>query len=129
MYRRIVVPLDGSELAEVALPYAEGFAGKLGAEVVLIHVYESADEKHRRIHELYLQKIAEDTKRGVKKYLKKGQGEVKVRSAVMAGHSAEQIVDYADKEDADLIIIATHGRSGIRRWVLGSVAAKVVSPG
>jgi nucleotide-binding universal stress UspA family protein len=126
MYQRILIPLDGSELAEAALPYAEELAGRLGSEVVLIYVCESADEKHHRMHELYIQKMVEATKRGARRHLEKGQGkEAKVSSALLVGNPAEQIVDYAEKEDVGLIIMVTHGRSGIRRWVLGSVAAKV----
>ncbi len=126
MYQRILVPLDGSELAEAALPYAEELAGRLGSEVVLIYVCESADEKHHRMHELYIQKMVEATKRGARRHLEKGQEkEAKVSSTLLVGNPAEQIVDYAEKEDVGLIIMVTHGRSGIRRWVLGSVAAKV----
>jgi nucleotide-binding universal stress UspA family protein len=126
MYKRIVVPLDGSELAEAALPYAEELAARLGSGITLIHVYESDDEKHHRMPELYIQKMVETTKRGVKKRLPAGRKEgVQAGSALLAGHTAEQIVDYADREGAGLIVMATHGRSGIRRWVLGNVASKV----
>ncbi|UCC60166.1 MAG: universal stress protein [Dehalococcoidia bacterium] len=126
MYERILVPLDGSELAEAALPYAEELAGRLGSEVILIHAYESDDEKYRRMHQLYLQKIVEATKRGVKSRLGTGEkGEARVDSALLIGHPAEQIVEYADRESIGLILMATHGRSGIKRWVLGDVAAKV----
>ena len=128
MYKKILVPLDGSELAEAALPYAEELAGRLGSEVILIHVYESADEKHHRMHELYIQKMVEATKRGVKSRLGKGQDkEAVVKSALLVGHPAEQIVDYAEEEDIGLILMVTHGRSGIRRWVLGNVASKVAT--
>ena len=126
MYERILVPLDGSELAEAALPYAEELAGQLGSEVILIHAYESDDEKHRRMHQLYLQKVVEATKRGVRNRLGAGvEKEVRVDSALLVGHPAEQIVDYADRENVGIILMATHGRSGIKRWVLGNVAAKV----
>lgn len=126
MYKKIVVPLDGSELAEAALPYAEELAAKLGSDIDLVHVYDSDHEKHHRVHELYTEKMAEATERGMEKHLGAGQSAGgRVRSAPLVGHAAEQIVDYAEKEDAGLIVMATHGRSGIRRWVLGSVAAKV----
>jgi len=126
MYKKILVPLDGSELAEVALPYAEELAGRLDAEVILVHVHESDDDKYVRMHELYIQKMVETVTGGIKKDAGEGAAEVKVSSALLFGNVAEQIVDYADKENAGLIIIATHGRSGVRRWVLGSVAAKVL---
>ena len=127
MYERIIVPLDGSELAEVALPYAEELAGRLGSEITLLHVYESAEAEYQQMHQAYVEKMVEATKRGAERFLAKSKAKrVKVKSALLIGHTAEQIVDYADKENAGLIIIATHGRSGISRWVLGSVAAKVV---
>lgn len=127
MYEKILVPLDGSELAEVALPYAEELAGKLGSEVTLLHVCESEEAQYHHMHQLYIQKMVAATKRGAKQYFEKpGDKAIKVRSATLSGHPAEQIVDYAEKQCIDLIVIATHGWSGIRRWVLGSVADKVV---
>jgi nucleotide-binding universal stress UspA family protein len=127
MYERILVPLDGSGLAEVALPYAEELAGRLGSGVALIHVSESADVSQDYIHQFYLQKIGEATKEGAERTLGKSVAKaIKVEAAVLVGHPGEEIVDYADKEDISLIVMATHGRSGIRRWALGSVADKVV---
>ena len=128
MYNKIIVPLDGSELAEVALPYAAELAGRLGSEVVILHVCESADDRYHNMHKLYVQKMAGTTKRLVKRYLEKlDSTSISVRSAILFGHPAEQIVDYAETERIDLIVLATHGLSGIRRWVLGSVADKVVN--
>ncbi len=127
MYEKILVPLDGSELAEVALPYAEELVGKLGSEVTLLHVCESAEAQYHHMHQLYMQKMVAATKRGVKKYFEKLDDKtITVRSSILSGHPAEQIVDFAEKQHIDLIIIATHGWSGIRRWVLGSVTDKVV---
>jgi nucleotide-binding universal stress UspA family protein len=126
MYDSILVPLDGSELAESALPYAEELSARLDSNMVLIYACEPSDEKHHRMHELYLQKMVEATRRGLKKHLAEDAKEgPQVASALVTGDAAEQIVDYADKEDSGLIVMATHGRSGIRRWVLGSTAAKV----
>jgi nucleotide-binding universal stress UspA family protein len=116
MYQRILVPLDGSELAEVALPYAEELAERLGGEMTLLHVCDSDEDPNRHTHEIYVEKMAESM----------GEKGLKAKPALLFGHVAEQIVDYADAEDIGLIVMATHGRSGIRRWVLGDVAAKVV---
>jgi len=102
MYDKILVPLDGSDLAENALPYAEELAGTLGCEITLIHVSESRYRKNKR------------------------SKKIEVSSVHLTGHVAEQIVDYAAKENNSLIVMTTHGRSGIRRWILGNVAAKVV---
>ncbi|MCK5654430.1 MAG: universal stress protein [Dehalococcoidia bacterium] len=123
MYEKILVTLDGSELAEIALPYAEELAGALDSEVTLIHVSESAEDKYLHMDELYMEKMVEATRKGAERYRGKS---AKVGAVHLVGHTAEQIVDYADKEKIGLIVMATHGRSGIRRWFLGNVAAKVV---
>ncbi|NOQ43059.1 MAG: hypothetical protein GQ560_01210 [Dehalococcoidia bacterium] len=128
MYEKILVPLDGSDLAEIALPYAEELAGALGCAITLIHVSESADDKYENEHQLYIDKIVEATRQGAERCLiDKRTKKIEVSSVYLTGHVAEQIVDYADKENIGLIVMTTHGRSGIRRWLLGNVAAKVVS--
>jgi nucleotide-binding universal stress UspA family protein len=127
MYEKILVPLDGSELAEVALPYVAELAGRLGSQIILIYVNDSGEAAHLRISHFYMQRIGDDTKRAAKMYVKKpGEKETNVSSEILVGYPAEEIVDYADKADVSLIVMATHGRSGIRRWSLGSVADKVV---
>lgn len=127
MYEKILVPLDGSALAEVALPYAEEMAGRLGSEVTILSVSESEDARNYYPHQLYIQELFEATKRRAERYLEKpGDRVIKVRSEMLVGHPAENIVDYAEKEDTGLIVMATHGRSGTKRWSLGSVADKVV---
>jgi len=125
MYNKILVPLDGSELAEAALPYAEELAGRLGSEIKLICVSESAEDQH--IQQYDIKRIAKTTKDGAEKYLREPEGrEIKVEPVILTGHPAEEIVNYAGKENIGLIVMATHGWSGIKRWTLGSVADKVV---
>jgi len=126
MYEKILVPLDGSELAEVDLPYAEELAGRLGSEGTLLYVSESAEDRYHRMP-IYMQEMAKATKRNAERYLEKPEGKaIKVESTVLVGHPADEIVAYADKEDIGLIVMATHGRSGIKRLALGSVAEKIV---
>jgi nucleotide-binding universal stress UspA family protein len=132
MYKRMLVPLDGSKLAEVALPYAEELAGRLGYEVTLVNVRSPAEDPYHPVLRSYLQSMAEKTKRNIQASLvenKRKATEVEpavVGSGILVGHPAEGILDYADKEDVDLIVMATHGRTGIKRWALGSIADKVV---
>lgn len=127
MYEKILVPLDGSELAEVSLPFAEELAGRLGSEVTLVHVIKSVDDPQLPMHKSYIQKIIETVKRDAKKHLEKPGGKtIKIESVILVGHPAKEILDYADKEGIGLIIMSTHGRTGIKRWALGSVADKVV---
>lgn len=126
MYEKILVPLDGSELAEVALPYAEELAGRLGSRITLLYVGESAEDRYH-MHFFYMQRMAENAKKGAERKMKKiAQKEIKVNSEILVGHPAEQILKYANKEKISLIIMSTHGRTGIERWAIGSVAYKVV---
>ena len=75
MYHKILVPLDGSELAELALPYAEELASRLGSEITLIYVSESARDPYHHMHEFYLEKIVDATKHCVQRHLEKPQGQ------------------------------------------------------
>jgi nucleotide-binding universal stress UspA family protein len=132
MYKRILVPLDGSQLAEVALPYAKELAIHLGSEILLVNVRMPAENPDEPEHRVYISKMAAATEQDIKKSsaLLPG-GKVKVESAIIGSsglltHPAEEIIDYAEKENISLIVLATHGRTGISRWALGSTANKVV---
>jgi nucleotide-binding universal stress UspA family protein len=131
MFKRLLVPLDTSELAEIALPYARELAIKLGAEVILMHVKTSADASDKPDHRAYLSKTAAITEQDIKKsHALPPREKVKVDSAIIGSpsrlnHPAEEIVNYAEKENISLIVMATHGRTGIRRWTLGDTANKV----
>lgn len=137
MYQRIMVPLDGSKLAECALPYAEKLAkGCDTEEVILVSVTERV-QAYRPIDDpsqpLGYRLVAEGVgkeERQAEKYLaritkgleKKG---IKVRPEVVLGEAAEGIASYAELGKCDLIVMASHGRSGPSRWTHGSVAEKV----
>ena len=127
MYEKILIPLDGSELSELALPYVEELAGRLGSNVTVLAVTDSAEVQDYNKQQIYIQQRIEAVRSGIERYAGKQKvAEIELQSAILVGHPAEEIVDYADKEDIDLIVMATHGRSGISRWALGSVADKVV---
>jgi len=128
MYEKILVPLDGSELAEVSLPYAEELSTKLGSEITLIYLSPSEDNPYYNVRKLYLDKIVSTTTGDCEKLRKKPEaGAIKIKSAMLVGSVAEEIVNYADKEDMGLIVMATHGRSGIKKWAMGSVASKIIA--
>jgi nucleotide-binding universal stress UspA family protein len=131
MYKRMLVPLDGSELAEVVLPYAKELAGRLDLDMVFLHVCSAHESESLAMHRAYVERAAEiarlqsrevQAKTGIQPEAK----EVEARGEVVVGHPAEEIVRYTDENDIDLILMATHGRSGIRHWVMGSVADKVL---
>jgi nucleotide-binding universal stress UspA family protein len=115
-YKRLLVPLDGSELAERAIPYAQTIAKTKGSEVILFTVSIASVEQLDRPMKAYLElKVKELQSQGIE-----------ASTANAYGNVADEIVGFADKSNIDLIIISTHGYSGIKRWVLGSVARKVL---
>jgi len=132
MYKRILVPLDGSELAEIALPLTQELAEKLDSEIILLNVRAPGEDPENPEHRVYLSKMAETLEQKIRKSgdIPPGQ-KMKVESHIIGStglltHTAEEIVDFAEKENVSLIIMATHGRTGVRRWALGSTAEKVV---
>jgi len=127
MYQRVLLPLDGSELAEGALSYAKGIAGRLGLEVLLLHVAGKGEAESLPLHRAYIDQASERLRREMAEVQGKTGGQpVVVKGEVAVGYPAEEILRYAGEKEVDLILMATHGRSGIRRWVLGSVADKVL---
>ena len=127
IYKKVVVPLDGSPLSEVALPYAEEIAGKMGNDIVLFTVLSSEEPEDYRSNQKYATQMAETTLRHVEKYLgDNGHRDIKVGTATRVGNPAEGILDYVEKGHLCRIVMATHGRSGVGRWAVGSVADKVV---
>ncbi len=159
MYKKIVVPLDGSKLAECVLPHLEQIAKGCGTEdVVLVSITElvkgsmSPEDEYKAsvtqpagpiIYDLYTTSRGEvmrppavvSVKTGKMwqqawRYLeriarrldKKG---IRVQLSVRLGDPAEQITGLADEGNADLILMASHGRSGVSRWAHGSVAERV----
>jgi len=137
MYKKILVPLDGSDLAECVLPHVESITRGCGVqEVVFLGVAEpfhppSGYSAH--FSQETIKRIDTDNKAAAESYLNQlvkrtRYGGVSVKPEVITGIPAESIADYADKNGVDLIIIATHGRSGVSRWVWGSVADRVLRP-
>jgi nucleotide-binding universal stress UspA family protein len=129
MYNRILVPLDGSQLAEVVLWYAARLAGRLQASLTLAYVSSPSELLSRNMYECYLQETVSKVKAQAEKMAQETNkaGDINVDYIILKGDPAEEIVAYADKKRYDLIILATRGKSGIRRWALGNVALKVVS--
>ena len=134
MYKRILVPLDGSQIAECVIPHIEAIAHDSSAEVELISVIEPFDIPTRgkiALSEDDLKSIDAEAKQEAHTYLKNvanrlGGAKVKAHSVVITGKPAESLIDYAVNNDIDLIIMATHGRSGITKWFFGSIAEKLM---
>jgi nucleotide-binding universal stress UspA family protein len=134
MYHTILVPMDGSKRAEMILSHVESLAGKYGAKVVLLQVVEPSiglvtpydmvpyiDPQEAQRH------VTEATG-----YLAAMEGElrangIQVKTVVESGPIVNVIIDVAEREHADLIAMASHGRTGLARVFYGSVAAGVLN--
>jgi nucleotide-binding universal stress UspA family protein len=127
MFEKVLLPLDGSKLAETTLPYGTEFALRLGSKITLLSVSPSPEAHQYHEHLVYINKLKETVGHDLQMYPERSEaGEVEIESRLLVGHPAEKIVDYADDEEMALIVMATHGQSGIRRWAIGSVADKVI---
>jgi nucleotide-binding universal stress UspA family protein len=129
VYYRIMVPLDGSALAEAPLSYAGDLAAKSGAEVVLLHVCvpkecrtEDQDGSTDSTHRIYLERTAQKLERSLESARLKGP---RVSWAILTGEPSYVISTYPDENRIDLVVMSTHGRSGVRHWAMGSVAVHV----
>jgi nucleotide-binding universal stress UspA family protein len=134
MYKKILVPLDGSELAECVLPHLNAFIkGFHISDVILMRVVEPEIpyQGEYPIDSDVLAKRESEMKSIAKEYLDKIVNRLKhegtaLHVEVIVGRVVESLADYTMNNDVDLILIATHGHSGVTRWVRGSVADKIL---
>lgn len=130
MFQKILIPLDGSKLAERALPHAYHIARIFGAQIQLLHVLDSTPyvdtptiteplnwQIQKAQADLYLSGIAAQAR----------AQNLSAEHFLREGKTAESIIDFAQQAGSDLVVIATHGASGLSRWNLNSVANKVTS--
>jgi nucleotide-binding universal stress UspA family protein len=150
MFKKVLVPLDGSELAEAVLPYVEELGQRCAAEIILLRVvpvprdtatatvYQASmsipgsteDEviaPHPIHREQEIESLRVETERSLSRVKERlSEAGLRARVEVLFGRPANRIVDYATREQVDLIAMSTHGRSGFSRWMFGSVADKVL---
>jgi len=131
MYRRMLVPLDGSKLAEEVFFYAGELAGRLDIDMHFLNVCDPDETMLLPMRQVYVEKVAETVKeRALKIKADSGEAEggrqIEVVARVATGYPPEEILKYADENQIDIILMATHGASGVRRWALGSTAHKVL---
>ncbi len=131
--KKILVPLDGSEVAKSVLPVVEEFAKTMGASLVLYHSVAplSAYPGFESVGAAALGEAIEEMQRQAREILARASEEVKSRgveatTVISLGTAVDGVLSAADELDVDLIAIATHGRSGLGRAVLGSVADGVI---
>ncbi len=119
MFESILVALDGSKLAEQALPYTAEIANAFASEIFLIKVCRTEETDFSSVSQAYLNKQAEQLR-------KKLIGEVRINTSVSLGRPAQEIIRYAVEKNISLIIITSTGRSGIIPWLLGSTANEII---
>jgi universal stress protein A len=131
---RILVPIDFSAQSERALHYATALASRLGASLELLHVVEDpiaagawgSETVIPNLSELRDELIA-DAERRLQQYREPDeQPRVGLRIAVRMGRTAQTITEYANAAEIDLIVMGTHGRTGVAHLVMGSVAERVL---
>jgi nucleotide-binding universal stress UspA family protein len=143
MFQQIMVPLDGSEVAERALPCAERLARLAGATVHLVRVIESPPDPSRMVWVpdmvgavptgMYADLVAAETRQATV-YLDKMHAQVtaaglRAQAAPLTGHAAAALLDYERAAGIDLVVMCSHGRSGLARFAFGSVADRLLRHG
>ena len=126
------MPLDGSPLAEKVLPHVANLGKKMRLEVILIRAYALPPAITGNEYATYSQELFDQLEAEAKDYLAEKtkelqqQGLSQVSSVTDLGYGAEEITALARKTPDNFITMCTHGRSGVTRWVLGSVTERVV---
>lgn len=143
MYTKILLPLDGSDLSREAIDDAASLATKTGAEIVLVQVIDSEAQlisqvSGMAIEPMQMGQVTVDAARSAVAAQRRGAEEnlaaakqdleaqgISVSSVIREGNPGDQIVEAADELQCDTVVMATHGRTGFRRAILGSVADHV----
>lgn len=129
MLESILVPLDGSPLAESVLPHVVALAGAFGSRVILLRVLEAHQNAETTLTVDPLSWQLDKSEAGL--YLdsvraRLEQADLQVETALLEGRGAEHVVEFAESRKISLIVIGSHGQSGLSRWSIGSIAQKIV---
>ena len=132
MYSKVIVPLDGSELSERSLPYARLIASALSVPIELVEAFDVLPPAvHNQRATMATRRMLEIARAQMDDYLAQVRAELvgagfAATAITLPGAPAEAIADWVDDDPEALLVMATHGRGGIARWALGSVADKVL---
>lgn len=130
-YENVLVPLDCSRLAESVLPYAVSLSDKFGLDIILYHACSPEGCHSVAVHKDYINRKVEV----IKSWLSRRENivgkplqarAVEVRGVSGVGYPAEEIIRYSNENGISLVLVSRHGQSGIRQWVIGSTADKVI---
>ena len=130
MYKKILVPTDGSEFAKKAQKHALFLAGVTGAEIVAVSVTENnfvnglpLDDEVYQLNQI----LKERSEENLKEFDELNEDDLKITHVIKEGSPAKCILEVAKDEDIDLIVMGSSGKSGFDRFIMGSVADKVVN--
>jgi nucleotide-binding universal stress UspA family protein len=131
MYKRILLPLDGSALAEQALPHAIAQAERFQAELIVFRVIEPLPRMGGGMSQTAFKRTEAEMQGWAREYLEGIAARVQERGipvqvATVLGDPSKVIVKFAEQNQVELIIMCTRGQSGLSRWLMGSVADRVV---
>lgn len=131
LYRTILVPLDGSEMAETVLELATNLAVRSGSTLTLLHVCTPEQADYERLHSAYIQQTADLVQRNISKICETVQCRfdnvtATVLPVLSKGEPTQEIVRYAETNNASIILMATHGRPGLARSVMSDITNRVV---
>jgi nucleotide-binding universal stress UspA family protein len=131
MYKKMLVLLDGSELAEVVFRYARELAGRLDIDLDLLHVVTPQEHQQLPMRRAYIERMAEVLCAEAQEVSASAspdavQSCILARGTVVVGNPAEEILKYVDENDIDLVMLSTRGQSGLKFWDIGSIANKVI---
>lgn len=127
MYHKILVPLDGSELAEQALVPAAELARRFDAELYLVRVFLPPVVSPAAWTSIDMTKIRTEEEKFLRTYLDERKIEgVVCHRLLVEGEAADALMHTAKEQGIDLIVMTSHGRTGFNRWLFGSVAERVV---
>ncbi len=130
MYKKILVPTDGSEFAKKAQKHALFLAGVSGAEIIAVSVTENnfvnglpLDDEVYQLNQI----LKERSEENLEEFDKLNEDDLKITHVIKEGSPARCILEVASEEDVDLIVMGSSGKSGFDRFIMGSVADKVVN--
>jgi nucleotide-binding universal stress UspA family protein len=124
MFEKIVVPLDGSQAAEVVLPFLKNIAVKFASDIALVSVSEISAPDVKHLYFSYLEVVRNKIENELLECMP--SKDIRIHSEFLPGHPAREILHYSTQHQMDLIIMASKGSSGLSPWILGNIAAKVL---
>lgn len=130
MYKRVLVPLDGSTTAEKALPHAVALAELYGAKLVLLRIIEPFPHV-RTLTQTSIKKFKQQATDWAQEYFERlstdiDKKDITLETVIVEGRAGMMITQYAENNQIDLIVLCSRGLTGITRWLMGSVADRVL---